>query len=35
VKVEIGKTELGAFVEQVRAGLGELRELVDNAAGKL
>lgn len=35
VKVEIGKTELGAFVEQVRAGMGELRDLVDNAAGKL
>ena len=35
VKVELGKTELGAFVEQVRAGLITLRELLDDAAGRL
>ena len=35
VKVELGKTELGAFVEQVRGGLITLRELLDDAAGRL
>ena len=35
VKVELGKTELGAFVEQVRGGLITLRELLDSAAGRL
>ena len=35
VKVELGKTELGAFVEQVRGGLITLRELLDRAAGRL
>ena len=35
VKVELGKTELGAFVEQVRTGLITLRELLNSAAGRL